>query len=154
MYLKTFINSLPNLLNKINKAAGISFRKELMPLLNELRKRSPKDKGIYQKSWILTQKSASGSLIGFAYFQNVDSVEKAFLLEYGAEQDTAPWYYPGAKRRKSGKLTVAQGRVWAGGLDPGHQLTIGGAIDPVIYKNPQKQQEIAENIGNAVIGKI
>lgn len=154
MYLKTFINSLPNLPNKINRAAGVAFRKELTPLLNELKKRSPKSKGVYQKSWIVTQKNVSGSLIGFAHFQNVDSVEKAILLEYGAEPNAAPWYYPGATRRKSEKLTVALGRVWAGGLDPGHQFTIGGAINPVIYKNPQKQQEITENIGNAVIGKI
>ena len=154
MYLKTFITSLSNLPNKINKAAGIAFRKELTPILNDLKKRSPKEKGTYQKSWIITQKNVSNSLLGYAHFQNVDVVEKAVLMEYGAEPNAAPWYYPGAKKRKSEKLTVSLGRVWPGGIDPGHQFTIGGAINPVIYKNPQRQQEILENIGNAVIGKL
>ncbi len=56
----------------------------------------------------------------------------------GASPGKAPWYYPHTKTKSgrvskgTGKLTVHDGKVWAGGLNPGHSKTIGGPIAQIM----------------------
>ena len=61
----------------------------------------------------------------------------------GAPVGEAPWYYPNRNKKGqfvkgTGKLKKSGGRVWAGGLNPGHAKTIGGPIVQVFSKYVDK----------------
>jgi hypothetical protein len=144
MFLKSFIGFVKQFAKKANTAAEKPFRKEADKVLQELQKRSPVDSGQYRASWKVREGAKTAGIIRSFIFYNTDA--KFPLMEYGAEPEEAPWYFPGKKKKKTGKLTVAKGRVWAGGLNPGHSLTIGGAITPVLdrYRKTSAGEEISE----------
>lgn len=135
-------------------AAQSALNSVIPSLIVDFKSRSPVDTGEYKSSWnrVTSRFSAPGVIAG-ASIRNDDP--KASLMEFGADPDSAPWYYPGSKSRKrTGKLTVSGGRVWAGGLAPGHASTIGGAINSVLYNNDERQLKIANLIANKIIGAI
>lgn len=150
MKLKPFISRLKGLPKRLNSAAEKPFRANFPLILKDLQSRSPVDRGQYKSSWKMREGSKKGLIVANVVFYNDDP--KARLMEFGSETGVAPWYYP--NQAKTGKLTVASGRVWAGGLKPGHQHTIGGAINPVLYKNNQRQLEIAQKVANAVMRRV
>ncbi len=140
--LKEYLEKLPD---RINKNATRVYKAELPKILQDLKNRSPVATGLYKSGWQMRTEGADK-----AVFFNTD--HRASLFEFGADTNAAPWYYP--KSRKTGKLTVSMSKVWAGGLKPGHQHTIGGAINPVLYNNKQRQQDLAVRISDAIIGKL
>jgi len=150
MKLKPFISRLKGLPERLNSASIKSFRSNLPLILKDLQQRSPVDSGEYRSSWKMREGSKNGLILANVVFYNDDP--KAGLMEFGSDLGEAPWYYP--NRSKTGKLTVSMGKVWAGGLKPGHQWTIGGAINPVLYKNNQRQLEIAQKVADAIMRRV
>jgi hypothetical protein len=138
--------------SKMAKASKEALNKEIPSLIADFKARSPVDTGMYKESWAkFSPRFNSPGVFASAGIRNTDP--KALLMEYGAEPGSAPWYYPGARKR-TGKLAAMHGRIWAGGLNPGHSFTIGGAIDPVLFNNPSRQLQIANSVANKVIRVI
>ena len=147
------INEFKTATGRIERAAQVALNSVVPLLVQDLQKRSPVDTGKYKQSWRKSQsKSVDTRVMASVGVKNTDP--KAPLMEFGAEPKTAPWYFPDSKRTPTGKLTEAGGRIWAGGLNPGHSLTIGGAIDPVIFKNNARQLRIANLVANHIIKAI
>lgn len=147
MKLSAFIGKVKGFVHKINVAAKIPFVSETALVLEDLKKRSPVDSGTYRESWKFRRQTGRGSIYSVVFY-NDDP--KFALMEFGANKYEAPWYYP--RKKKSGKLTEARGKVWAGGLDPGHSLTIGGAITPVLEK--YQKANIGDKISEVVLRRI
>ena len=150
MKLNPFINRLRTLPNRLNSQAIKPFKANLPLILKDLKSRSPVETGKYREGWKTRQGSKQGLILANVVFYNDDS--RAQLFEFGVFPGEAPWSYPNAKKTR--RLTVSGGKVWAGGLKPGHQWTIGGAINPVLYKNNQRQLEIAQKIANSVLRRV
>ena len=72
-------------------------------------------------------------------------------MEFGADKNTAPWFFP-IKDSGSGRLTARNGRIWAGGRNPGHSKTIGGAIKPVLEENNDRLNRLANSIADGLMG--
>lgn len=72
-------------------------------------------------------------------------------MDEGAEPNAYPWYFPGSKK-KTGKLKVSGGKVWAGGLNPGHEYTVGGQTGPVLFDNQKRIDSLATKIADAIVG--
>jgi hypothetical protein len=155
MKLSAFISQVKHLVPAINKAAKIPFVSESALVLDELKKRSPVDSGMYRESWKSRTQLGGGSLYSVVFY-NDDP--KFALMEFGAEPQQAPWYYPhrnkktGQFKKGTGKLTLRKERVWAGGLKPGHALTVGGAITPTIEKF--QKARIGEKISEVIMRRI
>jgi hypothetical protein len=86
------------------------------------------------------------------------------FVAFGARPQKAPWYFPGRHKKGkkkgqmksgTGKLKMAtgekEGRVWAGGLNPGHPKTIGGPIEQVFGKNSKEVQNMTKEITDEFI---
>lgn len=150
--LKKLIRDLNNMPSKMKKASQAALDKEIPRLIADFKKRSPVDTGAYRSSWVKSNtRFGSGKVIAGASIVNKDP--KAFILDQGATPNTAPWYFP-SRNNKSGKLKEFGGKIWAGGLNPGHSLTIGGSIDPVLFKNNARQMKIAKAVANSIIRAI
>lgn len=145
--LSSLIVELKRYRKTIQARAQLALDKEVFSLIDDFRLRSPVDTGDYRKGWRRKISKFSDALAG-ALIVNEDP--KAALMEYGAEPRSAPWYFPSSKA-PTGKLTESQGRIWAGGLNPGHYFTVGGAIDPVLYRNEQRQLKIANAVASSVM---
>lgn len=150
MKLRPFIANLKKMPDRMNKAALKPYKAELPLILKDLQSRSPVDTGKYKGSWQIKKGSTTGIILANTVFYNDDP--KAYLMEFGAVPGEAPWYYPNAKQ--TGKLTVSGGKVWSGGLKPGHQHTIGGAIGPVLYKNNKRQLELVHKIADSISKRV
>lgn len=150
MKLASFISYAKTFIKKVNTVAEKPFDNTIGAVLEDLQRRSPVDTGMYKSSWKYRESRAGGFLKSVVFY-NEDS--KFALMEFGAEPNTPPWYYPGAGNRKpSEKLTLAKGKVWAGGLEPGHALTVGGAINPVLEK--YRKAKLGEEISEVVLRRI
>jgi hypothetical protein len=152
--MKTFSSlskDFANLPSKIRTVAKIALFAESALLLKEFKLRSPVDSGFYRSNWrIYRDRYGTNDTIAGVVIAN-NTPYYAQFMEYGAEKNKAPWYYPGANKKRTGKLITRGGRVWAGGLNPGHRKTVGGAIDPIIFNNKRRQQLLAKKIADAII---
>lgn len=152
MRLSDFKRYLLKLATKINTVSKKPFQEETARVLAELQKHSPVDSGKYKESWKVKRQFLK------IVFYNDDP--KFGLLEYGAEPNTAPWYFPKGKQsskskktsKPTGKLKLVKGKVWAGGLNPGHELTVGGAITPVLEK--YKSARFDESMANDIVKRL
>lgn len=125
---------------------------ESSTLLRDFRDRAPVDSGDYRSNWRL-KKSRIASPSTLASFSLYNDMSYAEYMEEGAEIGRPPWNF-GVKARRSGsgKLVIRNGRVWAGGLNPGHSKTVFGAIGPVLVDNNKRLNLLAKNVADAVIG--
>jgi len=124
---------------------------ESRALLSDFRDRSPVDSGFYKSNWqLLKPRFSTRKTISSFTLRN--RTPYAIYMEEGAERNSAPWFYSGRGKSRSGKLTVSGGRVWAGGLNPGHAKTIHGAIKPVLTENNKRVTQLANKVADAVIG--
>ena len=119
---------------------------ESKTILKDLQDRSPVDTGFFRSNWKVTlSRFSPGSTISGISIRN--DTPYAFWMEYGAPKFSAPWYYPlrdkrtGRFRKGTGKLKESQGRIWAGGLNPGHSMTIGGAIGPSVERALNRMEQ-------------
>ena len=49
---------------------------------------------------------------------------------------------------------MSKGRVWAGGLKPGHAQTVGGAIDQTLVKSQKRMKDLANKFAKAIIVEL
>lgn len=152
MNVKRLIRELNSAPSRMAYAARVAINSEARKLIVDFRRRSPVDSGEYKGRWKKSEfiSSIPGVIAGTRIF-NDDT--KASLMEFGANPDEAPWHYPQVNAN-TGKLTASGGKIWAGGLRPGHHLSIGGAIDPVLFRNNERQMRIANNVGTKVAKRI
>lgn len=151
-FIEDAIEDLRKLPEKMKKAAQEILDGEVPRLIAEFKERSPVDTGLYQSSWQKAPLRIGFRTMAGVRIRNID-YQKAEWMEYGAAPGGPPWYFPGP-RKPTGKLTESGGRIWAGGLDPGHSLTIGGAIDAVIFNNDLRQEKIAKAVADNVMRYI
>lgn len=119
-------------------------------VLSDLKEHSPFDTGYFSSNWVVT---VSRDSYGFVI---KNKTKYSFFMEYGAEKERAPWFYrhrtkKGTYRKGTGKLKIKDGRVWAGGLNPGHSKTIGGPIFKTLFKTQKRLNKITKKYVDAVI---
>lgn len=119
----------------------------------DIQDRSPVDSGFFRKNWTISRnRFQSGNEFTGVSISNQTSY--AFYMEFGAPEGGKPWYYPNPKRKRTGKLIRRNGRVWAGGLNPGHTKTVGGAIGPIIAENEPRLRKLTNIIADSILGGI
>lgn len=150
MNLDEFIKSIPAMAWRMQTGARVALYKEGNTLLKDFEKRSPVDSGEYRRGWRMSK--GNQGAIAVRIF-NTDT-EKGSWMEEGVGIGETPWYFTKSKKRKSGKLTIANNRVWAGGRKPGHSKTIGGAINPVIFRNGRRQLKLTRVVASGIIKGI
>lgn len=137
---------------KMRSGAKRALYSEATNLANEFRERSPHDKGRYKDSWRISRDrfSSAASFTGVTIYNNTPY---GSFLEYGVDKNAPPWYFPkGAKR--TGKLVIDRGKVWAGGLDPGRSKAVGGAIGGGLYNNNPRIMKLVKSVANGIIEAI
>lgn len=142
--------------NRVKGVIGINLFVESQSIMNDIRKRAPLDTGTYSRGWKLQRTARTGDVIAATKIEN--RTPYGVYLEEGAEPGKAPWYYPSSKKKKeSGKLTLKNNRVWAGGKSPMGFVFgggIGGAINLTIYYNNKRKQQLARTIADSIIGLL
>jgi hypothetical protein len=123
---------------------------ESRTLLSDFQDRAPVDSGVFRNNWRLLRSRFTSSNTLASYTLS-NATPYAIFMEEGAEKNKSPWNFPG-KRKRTGKLAVRKGRVWAGGLNPGHSKTVHGAIGPVLVNNNRRLNQLTNKIADAVIG--
>jgi len=135
---------------QMQKNVKLALYNQAAMLVGDFQQRSPVDTGEYRNRWrIARDRFASSSVASVSI---VNSTSYAEYMEYGAKQGAEPWYFPAPKRKRTGKLAVREGRVWAGGLSPGHSKTVGGAIGKGLLDNKRRMNQLVGSIADAVIG--
>ena len=127
-------------------------------LINLLKEHSPYDPDHnnphFRDQWKASRKKFGNSKVLAQVIVSNSTPKYGQFLVTGAEPNQPPWYYPnkvrsgkkkGQFKKGSGKLIKTQGKVWAGGLYPGHSKTVGGPIAQVLSKFADKfTQEVAD----------
>lgn len=150
--IQELVRDLEKLPVRMKKASQAVLNKESRKLVIEFQQRSPVATGQYKAGWMsFIPRFNSSGIYASIGIKNEDP--KAYMMDQGADIDSSPWYFPKSKSR-SGKLVESGGKIWAGGLKPGHSMTIGGAIDPVLFNNSNRQLQIAKSIADSVIRVI
>jgi hypothetical protein len=124
---------------------------ESQSILSDLRDRSPVDSGFYRSNWKLSKSRFSGNNV-IAGYTIGNKTAYGLYMDEGADPNSEPWYFPGKRKKKTGKLKISNGKVWAGGLNPGHEYTVGGQTGPVVTKNKARLDALASNIADAIVG--
>ncbi len=148
---------LSTFIKRIEKSKGVSASiikaadEKSTELLSALQQHSPVDSGAFQRGWALdTKKGSKGTLVSISITNKANLPYAVFMLT-GADPQSAPWYYPHEKTIPTGKLTMQGGKVWAGGLNPGHGKTVGGtvtnALKAVDYKDGLKRMITQKFVG-------
>lgn len=147
---------MANGLNNMAKVMPSNIRSvlyvESTHLLRDFKDRSAIDSGLFVGNWGIGRLPKSSRM--FAGVSIFNRTPYAIYLDQGAEVDGPPWYYPGNRKKRSGKLIRRNGRVWAGGLNPGHSKTVGGIINPVIFQNERRISKLTNLIANTAIGGL
>jgi len=160
MNLNQIINKLGQNVEGSAIKANVSrllYRKD-NELINLLKEHSPYDPDHedphFRDQWKAVRKQYGNSKVLAQVIISNSTPNYGQFLVTGAEPNQPPWYYPNRvlKGKKKGqfkkgtkKLVKVQGKVWAGGLDPGHPKTVGGPIAQVLSKFTDKfTQEVAD----------
>ena len=150
---------LPEFIQKLKKAcehsvlkANVSrlLYKKDKEIIALLRAHSPYDPESgaphFRDQWMASKlKYGSSKVLAQLIVVNKTPIYGRFMVE-GAVPGKAPWYYPHKNNdtKRTGKLNVFDGKVWAGGLNPGHDKTMGGPIVQVLGKVSDKiTQEVS-----------
>lgn len=146
MEIKQFISEMKTLFGDSNMKTMVSrmIYTEDAKILALLRAHSPVDSGRFRDNWAVARPrfGSKKTLAGIRIIN--DTPFYGQFAAGGAEPRTAPWYYPhrrtgsGQFKKGTGKLKLAEGKVWAGGLSPGHAKTVGGAVSIVLSKYTDK----------------
>jgi len=148
-------NAVPHMRNSLHSIAS--------GILPDLQKHSPVDSGEYSSNWKLEKArlgnsfSVNGQKL-LASVTIINRTDYAYFMEYGAGIGAAPWYFTGEYTSKEApkKLKVAAyndgvGRVWAGGIKPGHNKTVGGALSVVLLDDTLRVDRICNIIADQYI---
>lgn len=141
--------------DKAKKNIRSALYEESKHILSDLESRSPVDTGFFKSNWKvrLSRFSSSGNIVSVSI---TNKTPYAYFMEYGAAPHKAPWYYPnrdtkGRFKKGTGKLKISKGRVWAGGLSPGHSQTVGGAIGPTLFESKKRTDQLTKKIADAAV---
>lgn len=141
MKLNAFITTLNKVVDNFKNSSQKALYKTESFVLRELRAHSPIDTGYFASRWRARRLRFGGTNVLAGLIISNDTAHYGQFLEVGAEPGQAPWYFPhrirsgkrkGSFKKGTGKLTLADGKVWAGGLRPGHAKTVGGAMTRII----------------------
>jgi hypothetical protein len=155
-----FVKYLQNASNRMTSGARNALQHNSSILLKGLMDHSPEDTGFFKSQWRISRSVSTSGVVSLRFTNNTPY--SPFMTE-GAPIGGFPWFHSGAKRSKntgrftkgSGKLKVSGGRVWAGGLKPGHNLTITGPINKVLTGNgiiaKKNQKELVKSVANSII---
>lgn len=155
MKLKKFIDDLKSSFGQKGlkgKVASILY-KEDAKILAQLKAHSAVDSGTFRDNWTVVRPkiNVSGTLAGIRIAN--DTPFYGQFVAGGADPMAAPWYYPhrdsksGRFKKGTGKLKMANGKIWAGGLNPGHANTVGGPIAIVLSKYTDEfTQELSDKV--------
>ena len=152
--IRDFSLTMQQLSNRVKGVIGLTLFVESQSIMGDIRKRAPLDRGTYSRGWKLQRVLKSGNTLAAYKIEN--RTPYGVFLEEGADKDEFPWYYPKSKV-KSGKLTLKNNRVWAGGKSPMGFVVkggIGGAINLTIYYNNRRKQQLARTIADSVLGML
>lgn len=134
---------------KMNARITKNLLNECADIRKDFQERSPVDSGRYRANWRLKASSfRSPSTIASVSIYN--DTRYSYFMDLGAEKNQAPWFFP-SKARRTGKLAVRNGRVWAGGLNPGHGKTMHGAIGPALVNNNKRLNKMANSFADTII---
>jgi len=137
---------------KFKKASVQALKKNEAAIMQTLRANSPVDSGFFRSRWrvSLTKFAEAGELAGMIISNDTEHYGQ--FMEVGAEPGQAPWYFPNKTRKgKTGKLIVADGKVWAGGLKPGHNLTVGGVLQNAFSDKSKILEKLMIDVSNSAI---
>jgi len=152
--LKQIIDNLKKSSSEKIKATTTRFmNKEDKKIVALLKAHSPVDSGEFRDNWkAVRPRFGSKNTLAGLLITNATPHYGQFVA-FGAEQSKAPWYYPhrdkktGRFKKGTGKLRATGGKVWAGGLSPGHHKTVGGPIAQVLSKFVDRfTQEYAKEV--------
>lgn len=155
-----FIKYLQNAAKRMKSGARNSLQDNASSLLKGLMDHSPVDTGTFRNQWRISRSKDSKGNVSLVFSNNTSH---SHLMIEGSAVGAPPWNYTGAKRGKgtgkftkgSGKLKIKNGRVWAGGLNPGHNKTITGPINKVLIGNgviaKRNQKKLVLSVANSMI---
>lgn len=135
-------------------ARSVLYRRD-NTILALLKAHSPVDSGEFNSNWKVKRVrfGNQNTLAGLVIVNDTPKYGK--FIAFGADPGQAPWYYPGGKNGKAkgtGKLIQSDGKIWAGGKNPGHSKTVGGPIVQTMEKFANKfVQEFANKIAKDLI---
>ena len=145
---------------KFKKASVQALKKNEAAIMQTLRANSPVDSGFFRSRWrvSLTKFAGADELAGMIISN--DTSHYGQFIEHGAEPGQAPWYFPkrskagktkGQMVKGTGKLKLSDGKVWAGGLQPGHNLTVGGVLQNVFSDKSKILEKLMIDVSNSAI---
>lgn len=158
MKLASFIHSLRvGARDGAKKSAHTILYKHDKTIINLLKAHSPKDSGYFADHWRVKRIrfGSRNTLAGLLIVNDTPKYGK--FVAFGATPRKAPWYYPHGRQKSgrttspSGKLTESGGKIWAGGLNPGHDKTVGGPANKIIEDYSNK---ISQGLANEIIKDI
>jgi len=167
--LPQFIAALIDSARKIPSSVRVTGYVESVNILQELKLRSPVDKGTFRGNWRMNESKSDKSSINFRFS---NKTFYAPYMEMGGDLGGDPWNWPNENNpgpvSKSGKLEVLNGRVWAGGKSPAGSVGrtpdgtapvsgsygMAGISGPVILYNKKRQIDMASKIADAITGAL
>ena len=140
------------LLNNVQTALYV----QAQDVVKDLMDRSPVDTGAFKNNWLLSRTNDPEP--GVFYSVSIqNNLPYAKALDEGVDPSGTPWYWPNPKNpgpvSKSGKLTIQNGRVWAGGKSP-FGFVVGGISQKVLIENDTRLSVIANSMADAVVSSL
>jgi len=145
---------------KFKTASTKALKKNEKAILQKLRTHSPIDSGYFKSHWRVSLRNFSDPNVLAGMLISNDTENYGQFIEKGAEPGQAPWYFPnrvrrgkrkGQMRKGTGKLKLYDGKVWAGGLNPGHEKTVGGAIQHAFSERSKILENLVIDVSNSAI---
>jgi outer membrane protein assembly factor BamB len=150
-HISDYSQYLDKIKGKVQPAIHTGLQKEVIAIIDELKKRSPIDSGIFISSWKHNLIASNPTTVGYRISNDTPYAQ---VLDEGAEPGGKPWNFPNPNNpgpvSKSGKLIYANGRVWAGGKSPSG-FVVGGIVDPIIMYNRKRQIQVAQTIAEHIL---
>ena len=158
--LQEMITELTSMAARMRFGAKLALYAEAETLKGEFEARSPVDSGKYKMGWrVVEYRFAMEGCFGAVSIYN-NTEEYGQFMEFGATPNQPPWYFPkgpdGKTKKRTGKLKLEAGMIWAGGISPspGHSMTVGGAGGAGLVNNSRRLSQLATSIADGVIGAI
>lgn len=151
--LPEFIKLLRESSKRLKNNVSGAMYPEMVSLTEDLKGFSPVDKDDFRQGWRNGRISSPPKNALFAGRIENRATSYGHYLDQGVEKGAAPWYYPNPDKKRSGKLILRNGRVWAGGLSQSG-FVVGGIIDKTIYYNNKRINRITIAVADAVIGAL
>ena len=149
MNINEFNKSMSSLYSRVTSNVKSTLFEQAQLIRHDLQERSPIDTGLFKSSWVLSRMSGSGSSLSIAIR---NSTPYGHWLDEGGIVKGPPWYFPKDGAKRTGKLAVRNGKVWAGGLSPSGFVSPG--ITKVIVENRKIQVRAAKALADAIIGAV